>query len=160
MKVFLISLPSLIPLWFSANIQLYHGKNKVISTIWWDDNVIFALDQHALLDFSSASSLKQQSMGTHVTPRWQIILNSEPTSLFSYCCLLSREAANTNFIIFGLTGWGVEPMIYWLETSMLTITPLMWSWRNTSNLPTKKKRVIISNMCSLNNSLLQHNSLN
>ena len=41
---------------------------------WDDDKVCFVLDQHALLDFYSASSLKQQSMDRHVTPLWHIIL--------------------------------------------------------------------------------------
>ena len=27
-------------------------------------------------------------------------------------CVLSREVANTNFIVFGLTGPGIEPTIY------------------------------------------------
>jgi len=33
-----------------------------------DDVVCFVLEQHAQLDFYSASSLKQLSMGRHVTP--------------------------------------------------------------------------------------------
>ena len=35
---------------------------------WHDDEVCFVLDQHAELDFYSASSLKQQSAGRHVAP--------------------------------------------------------------------------------------------
>jgi hypothetical protein len=40
--------------------------------------------------------------------------DSEPTSLlFSlYCCVFCGEATHTNFIVFGLTRWGLEPMIY------------------------------------------------
>jgi hypothetical protein len=41
---------------------------------WDDDEVRFVLDQHAELDFYSASSLKQQSAGRHVTPLGHIIL--------------------------------------------------------------------------------------
>jgi hypothetical protein len=38
-------------------------------TFWWDaDEVCFVLDQHPQLDFNSASSLKQQSIGRHVAP--------------------------------------------------------------------------------------------
>jgi hypothetical protein len=44
----------------SANFQRYHGENKLIFN---DDEVRFVLDQHAELDFYSASSLKQQSAG-------------------------------------------------------------------------------------------------
>jgi len=39
-----------------------------------DDEVCFVLDQHAGLDFYSASSLKQQSAGRHVPPLGHIIL--------------------------------------------------------------------------------------
>jgi len=39
-----------------------------------DDEVRFVLDQHAELDFYSASSLKQQSEGRHVAPFGHIIL--------------------------------------------------------------------------------------
>ena len=42
--------------------------------IQWDDDVRFGLDQHAELDFYSASSLKQKSVGRHVTPLWHINL--------------------------------------------------------------------------------------
>jgi hypothetical protein len=38
------------------------------------DEVRFVLDQHAELDFYSAISLKQQSMGRHVAPLGHIIL--------------------------------------------------------------------------------------
>jgi hypothetical protein len=41
---------------------------------WDDDEVRFVLDQHAGLDFYSASSLKQQSADRHVTPLGHIIL--------------------------------------------------------------------------------------
>jgi hypothetical protein len=38
-----------------------------------DDDVRFVLDQHAYLDFYSASSLKEQSAGRHVPPLGHII---------------------------------------------------------------------------------------
>jgi len=38
------------------------------------DEVRFVLDQHADLDFYSASSLKQQSSGRHVAPLGHIVL--------------------------------------------------------------------------------------
>ena len=41
---------------------------------WDDDEVRFVLDQHAELDFYSASSLKRQSEGRHVAPLGHIIL--------------------------------------------------------------------------------------
>jgi len=51
---------------------------------WNDDEVRFVLDQHAELDFYSASSLKQQSAGRYVAPLWYIILiPSQPVYSFS-----------------------------------------------------------------------------
>jgi hypothetical protein len=50
----------------------------------WDDEVRSALDQHAKLDFYSASSLKQQSAGRHVAPLGHIILiPSQPVCALS-----------------------------------------------------------------------------
>jgi hypothetical protein len=56
------------------------------------------LDQLAELDFNSASSLKQQSVGRHVAPLGHIIkIPSQPVfALSPYCCMLSGEATNTN----------------------------------------------------------------
>ena len=81
---------------------------------WDDDEVRFVLDQHAELDFNSASSLKQQSADRHVAPLWHIILmTSQPVfALSPLCCVLRVEATNTNFIVFGLTWSGREPTIY------------------------------------------------
>jgi hypothetical protein len=56
---------------YSAIFQLYHGKNKLIFN---EMMVRFVLDQHAELDFYSASSLKQQSSGRRVAPLGHIIL--------------------------------------------------------------------------------------
>jgi hypothetical protein len=41
---------------------------------WDDGEVRIVLDQHAELDFNSASSLKQQSAGWHVAPLGRTIL--------------------------------------------------------------------------------------
>ena len=44
-------------------------------TFWWDaDEVCFVVDHHPQLDFYSASSLKQQSIGRHVAPLGHIVL--------------------------------------------------------------------------------------
>jgi hypothetical protein len=76
--------------------------------------VRFVQDQHAELDFYSASSLKQQSADRHVAPLGYIILiPSQPVfALSPYCCVLSGEATNTNFIVFGFTRSGLERTIY------------------------------------------------
>ena len=64
----------------SAIFQLFHGKNKLI----YNDEVCSVLDQHAELDFYSASSLKQQSADKHVAPLWHIILiPSQPVCALS-----------------------------------------------------------------------------
>ena len=58
--------------------------------------------------------LKQQSVDRHVTPLGNIMLiPTQPVfALSPECCVLSGEATNTNFIVFGLTQSGLEPMIY------------------------------------------------
>ena len=53
----------------SAMLQL-----EQVNFQWDDDEVRFVLDQHAGLDFHSASSLKQQSTGRYVAPLGHIIL--------------------------------------------------------------------------------------
>ena len=75
-----------------------------------DDEVRFVLDQHAYFDFYSASSLQQLSTDKQVATLSHIILIP---SLCSFSLmLLSREATNTNFIVFGLTRSGLKPTIY------------------------------------------------
>jgi hypothetical protein len=64
------------------------------------------------LDIYSASTLKQQSEGRHVSPLEHIILiPSQPVFALTPKCVLSGEAKNTNFIVFGLTGPGLKPTI-------------------------------------------------
>jgi hypothetical protein len=75
---------------FNANIF-----NYIIVRInfQWDDNEVhFVLDQHAQLDFYSASSLKQQSAGRHVAPLGHIILVlSQPVFLRNAACLAEKQ---------------------------------------------------------------------
>ena len=49
------------------------------------------------------------------------------SDLFPWCCVLNREATNTNVIVFNLTrpGPGANPRSTTLEVSTLTITPPM-----------------------------------
>jgi hypothetical protein len=54
-----------------SNCSAISWREQVIFN---DDDVRFVLDQHAELDFYSASSLKQQSEGRHVAPLGHIIL--------------------------------------------------------------------------------------
>jgi hypothetical protein len=53
-------------------------------------------------------------MDRYVAPvRHIILILSQPVfALSSYCCMLSGEAANINFIVFGLTQLGLEHTIY------------------------------------------------
>ena len=83
-----------------AIFQLYHGENKLISN---EMMMRFTeLDQHAELGFYSASSLKQQSAGRHVTPLGHIILiPSQPVfALSPQCRVLSREASGLELTIY------------------------------------------------------------
>jgi hypothetical protein len=52
------------------------------------DEISFVLDQHAELDFYSASSLKQQSVDRHVAPLGHIIMIPSQPSLCSYSVML------------------------------------------------------------------------
>ena len=84
---------------------------------WDDDEVHFFLDQHAGLDFYRGSSLKQQTTGTHVTLLGHIILIQSQRVFFltPKCCVLSGEAENTNFMVFGLTRLGLTIYCTWGE---------------------------------------------
>ena len=63
-------------------LQLYYGENKLIH--WNNNEFRFVLDQHAYLDFYSASSLKQQSEDRHVTAIGHIIpIPRQPVFAFS-----------------------------------------------------------------------------
>jgi hypothetical protein len=50
------------------NVSAISWREKV-NFQWDDDEVRFVLDQHAELDFYSASSLKQQSASPHVASK-------------------------------------------------------------------------------------------
>ena len=57
-----------------------------------DDEVRFVLDQHAYLDFYSASPLKKQSTGRHVAPLRHIILfPSQTVLLINTACLAEKQ---------------------------------------------------------------------
>ena len=75
-------------------------------------SVCIVLDHHTDLDFHS--SLKQQSAGRHVASLGHIILIPSQAVIANtpYCCVLTGEATNTNFIIFGLTWPGSEPTVH------------------------------------------------
>jgi len=61
------------------------------------------------LYFISGSSLKEQS----ATHGHIIQIPGHPVfALSPECCLLSGEATNTNFIVFGLMRPGLEPTIF------------------------------------------------
>jgi hypothetical protein len=76
----------------------------IMARTFFDESnyVCFVLDQHTLLDFPSASSLKEQAVGWYVVSLWHInlILSQPVMSLTSKCCVLSGEALHTNFIFF------------------------------------------------------------
>jgi hypothetical protein len=58
-----------------TNLDIYVlSWREQVNFQWGDDEVRFVLDQHTELDFLSASSLKQQSVDSHVAPLRHIIL--------------------------------------------------------------------------------------
>jgi hypothetical protein len=99
----------------SAIFQLYHDENKLIfnemmmkSTLYWTNtlswNFIVLAHRHwnnsPLIDMSTHSD----------TLSW---FQASKSLLFSpYCSVISREATNTNYIVFGFTRSGLEPTIY------------------------------------------------
>ena len=86
-----------------SNISAISWREQV-NFQWHDDEIHFVLDQHAVLDFYSVNSLKQQSVGRHVAVLGHIILiQSQPVCSFSLI---------TNFIVFGFTWSRLEPTIY------------------------------------------------
>ena len=73
-----------------------------------DDEPCFVLNRHSEPDFKRASSRRQQSAGRHVLPRHIILtLGRQVFALTPKCCMLTGEAANTNFNVFGLTWPGI-----------------------------------------------------
>jgi len=94
------------------------ARTSYVSIRWWC--LLWTIDQHTELDFYySVISPKQQCAGRHVALLGHLILI--PTSIYPrllvISCMLSGEAANTYFIVFGLT----RPAIY----CTLTIIPQM-----------------------------------
>jgi hypothetical protein len=61
---------------FNANSAIFSAISwrEQVNFQWDDDEVRFVLDQHAELDFYSASSLKQQFADRHVASLGHIIL--------------------------------------------------------------------------------------
>ena len=53
--------------------EIHENWREQVNFQWDDDEVRFVFDQHAELDFYSASSLKQQSTDRHVAPLGHII---------------------------------------------------------------------------------------
>ena len=89
-------------LWVSEWVIVVSANSNNFSAIsWWEqfhfqwdnDKVRFILEQHALLDFYSASCLKQQSGGRHVAPlRHIILIPSQPVfALSPYAACLAEK---------------------------------------------------------------------
>ena len=127
---------------FNANSAIFSTAmswREQVNCQWDDYEVRFVLDQHAKLDFYSASSLKRA--GRHVTPLGHIILiPSQPVFVLSpKCCVLSGEATHINFIALVWPDRGSNTRFTALEASTPTITPPM--------------RLIVKYKCYLNHGL-------
>ena len=63
-----------------------------------DDNVRFVLDQYPELNFYCVNSLKQQSVGKHVTQLGHIILiPSQPVFALNYSLLLCAQERSNKY---------------------------------------------------------------
>ena len=77
----------------SAIYQLYHG-DKQVNFQWDDDEVHFVLDQHAELDFYSASSLKNSprvDMSFHSDTLFWFRSNQSLLLLLNAACLAEKQ---------------------------------------------------------------------
>jgi len=74
-----------------SNLSAISWREQV--NFQWDyDEVLFVLEQHALLEFYSVSSLKQQSTGRHGAPLGHIILiPSQPIFLLNATYLAEKQ---------------------------------------------------------------------
>jgi len=77
------------------------ARTSYSSMRWW---CCLLCTWPTLIDLYCSSSLKQQSAGRRVSPlRHIILILSQPVFILTAeCCMLRREAANTNVIVFGL----------------------------------------------------------
>jgi hypothetical protein len=83
-----------------------------------DEEVHFVLDQHAELDFYSASSLKQWSADRYVAPLWHIILiPSQPVFAFSLMLYAWRRSNKYQFynLWFDPIEAQAHNLLYWGE---------------------------------------------
>ena len=97
-----------------------------------------------LVGFYSTSSLKQKSADRHVAPLGHIILIpcQSVFALSPYCCVLSGNATNTNFIVFDLTrSLNEKPKQLLPKYFMKTI------FQNIFELMSTKKRSLLRKWC-------------
>jgi hypothetical protein len=75
---------------FNANSAIFSAISwrEQVNFQWDDDEVRFVLEQHAELDFYSASSLKQQFAGRHVAPFGHIIMIPNQSVFASFSLVL------------------------------------------------------------------------
>ena len=94
-----------------AICQLYHDENKLHFN---DMMMMLICTRPTRLIGKSSSWLKQPSVGRHVAPLGHIILiPSQPVFSLTPCnSVISREATNSNYIVYGLIRPRLEPTIY------------------------------------------------
>jgi hypothetical protein len=98
------------------------------SYIRWDDNVVrIVLEQHALLDFTSASSPTQQYSGSPVDSLRHISLIPSHYTLYFLVNVVCLEESQHIPILCSLVwiDWSSYPRSTTLEASTLTTTPPM-----------------------------------
>jgi len=93
------------------------------------DDVRFVLDQILAIDFSSSSSLKQESAGRHITTLEHVIpILSQPVFVLTPWC---RQAANTNFVVFnwGFLTYENKSKLHCLSWLWCCFNSLFHNWR-------------------------------
>jgi len=99
---------------------------------WDDDEVRLDLEQHA-----DTTVLRLTCRSTRNTLFW---FRANQAFLSPYCCVLSGEATNTNFIIFGLTRTRGEHTIHYATDVIKDswkVLSIYIRWDNTFRIQTK-----------------------
>jgi hypothetical protein len=90
-------------------------------TFGWDYDVSFILNQHTDVSFILNTlswifivlAYWNNSLQVNMLLHWDILGQNQLVFVLTpWCCMFNTGAVTTNFMVFGLTRLGLEPMIY------------------------------------------------